>query len=97
MARTKHTASKFVRVTVPSVGQLSHLMQVLPAALAWEIAGGEAAMCPAFYPRAECSDKQFLIKVPPKLCSIEVAVQILKVWSEDEQIPFDVEVNSSLI
>ena len=93
MPKTKYVPSKYVRVTVREVTQLRYLMQSVPAALAWQIDADEnEAKCRISRPRDLCSEKQFLIFVPPWLCDIETAVGILKVWSEKEDVWIDVEV-----
>jgi hypothetical protein len=92
MPRTSFESPKYVRVTVSDVFDLSYLMQRLPRLLVLEMGRADASICWTSRPRADCSEKQFLIFVPPWLCSIEAAVGILAIWAEDYNTVYDVEV-----
>ena len=89
--KIKYVPSKYVRVTVRELDELSHLMQSVRNTLAWQIEEAEedASKFPTSRPHELCNPKQFIVFVPPNLCKIEDAVQILKVWVEKEAVWID--------
>ena len=59
--------------------------------MAWELGGFPAKVITALELVETPAGLKFLLAVPTFLGTADYALGILKVWSEDEQIPFECE------
>ena len=78
-------------VVITRKGEMNYLKHALREALAWELGGFPAKIITALELVQTPAGPKFLLVVPTFLGKADYALSILKVWSEDEQIPFECE------